>query len=375
MCVTASLSILYLSGMRVVFSFFFLFIAGQYDHLFAQVIRKDFFSDSIRFPSVHAATAAETPEGIVVAWFGGSYEGASDVCIWQSRLEGNMVWSEPVMVADGRINDSTRYACYNPVLYYDQSGELLLFFKIGPNVAGWTGWMKRSNDYGKTWSHAEALPAGYLGPIKNKPLLVDGTLICPSSTEKEGWKIHFEYTDDLGRNWSRSKALNDPDKITAIQPAILDHGNGRLQALCRSQDGYINETWSVDAGKIWSPLVHTSLPNNNSGLDAVTLKDGRHLLVYNHVQPPPTATEGRGERSPLNIAVSKDGINWNAAMVLENDHKGEYSYPSVIATSSGKIVVVYTWRREKICFLLIDPEFTRTAPITNGQWPSTIDLH
>ena len=139
------------------------------------------------FPSAHASTLAETPEGIIAAWFGGTREGHKDVCIWTSRLV-NKKWTAPAKVAEGIINDTTRYACYNPVFFQVPGGELLLFYKIGPNVAGWTGWMMRSKDNGKTWSAREALPDAYLGPIKNKPLQLNGTLICPSSTEKNACK-------------------------------------------------------------------------------------------------------------------------------------------------------------------------------------------
>jgi predicted neuraminidase len=77
----------------------------------------------------------------------------------------------------------------------------------------------------------------------------------------------------------------------------------------------------------------------------VTLKDGRHLLVYNPV------TRGR---SPLSIAVSRDGKNWQPAHVLENE-PGEYSYPAIIQGRDGNIHVTYTWKREKIRYVKIDP--------------------
>jgi alpha-L-rhamnosidase len=147
------------------------------------------------------------------------------------------------MVADGVINDTTRYACYNPVLYYAKNKELLLFYKIGPNVGGWKAYMIRSTDNGKTWGNREALPEGYLGPIKNKPVLVGNTLICPSSTEKNGWKVHFEYTEDNGRTWWKSEPINDGKTLSAIQPSILKYADGRLQVLCRSQNRTINESF------------------------------------------------------------------------------------------------------------------------------------
>jgi predicted neuraminidase len=302
----------------------------------------------------HASTIVETPAGLVAAWFGGTREGNNDVCIYTSHFT-NGKWSSPVMAADGFINDSTRYACYNPVLYQVPGGELLLFYKIGPNVQGWTGWMKSSSDHGKSWSSATPLPDGILGPIRNQPYLADGVLICPSSTEKGGWKVHFEFTTDHGKTWSRGPDLNDGKSVSGIQPAVLRHNATTLQALCRSQDGSINETWSHDNGRTWSHLTKTGMPNNNSGIDAITLQDGRHLLVYNNVKPPANVKEGWGARSPLNVAISLDGKKWDPFLVLENEPGVEFSYPFVIQTEDGKIHITYTWKRRRIKHVILDP--------------------
>ncbi|MBK6936898.1 MAG: exo-alpha-sialidase [Chitinophagaceae bacterium] len=248
------------------------------------IAKDEFIFERSVFPESHAATISETPEGLIAAWFGGTKEGNKDVCIWTSHYKNNQ-WTTPAKAADGVLNDSTRYACYNPVLFYAPNGELLLFYKIGPNVAGWTGWMMRSQDNGHTWSTREAMPEGFLGPIKNKPELVNGVLLCPSSTEKDGWKAHIEFTTDNGRTWTKCAAINDGAIMQAIQPSILKHKDGRMQILCRSRNHTINESWSSDGGKTWSEMKASELPNNNSGTDAVTLKDGRHLLVYNHTLP------------------------------------------------------------------------------------------
>ena len=90
--------------------------------------------------------------------------------------------------------------------------------------------------------------------------------------------MHFEYTKDFGRTWTKSEPINDGKIVSAIQPSILTYKDGRLQILCRSKNRTINESWSKDGGKTWSEMKASSLPNNNSGTDAVTLKDGRQLL-------------------------------------------------------------------------------------------------
>lgn len=338
------------------------------------IIVDEFIFDTAVFPSCHAATIAETPQGLVAAWFGGTREGHKDVCIWTSHLVGGK-WTTPALAADGILNDTLRYACYNPVLYQAPQGELILFYKIGPNVAGWTGWLKRSRDGGHSWGEREALPEGFLGPVKNKPELINGTLLCPSSTETGGWKVHFEYTPDLGRSWTKSSPINDGKKFLAIQPSILKYKNGSLQTVGRTRNMVMFQSWSRDHGKTWSSMTALDLPNNNSGTDAVSLQDGRQLLVYNHVLPDSSWVKGKGPRTPLNVSLSKDGKTWYASLILEDSPISQYSYPSVIQGSDGMVHIVYTWRRQKIKYVKIDPRQLKLTKIKGQKWPGAITAH
>jgi alpha-L-rhamnosidase len=330
------------------------------------MLTDEFIFEEAPFPESHAATIAETSKGLIAAWFGGTKERNPDVGIWVSR-QVNDKWTTPVEVANGIVSDSVRYACWNPVLYQVPGGNLLLFYKTGPKVSGWKGWLKTSSDGGLTWSVARALPEGFLGPIKNKPVLLDnGVLLCPSSTEEGGWKPHFEASPDFGKTWEMISLKKDTAH-NAIQPSILSYGKGKLQILCRSKERVIEQSWSEDNGRTWSALTATSLPNNNSGTDAVTLADGRQLLVYNHVKTPAGAP--KGARTPLNVAVSKDGIKWYAVMVLEDSPVSQYSYPSVIQSADGYVHIVYTWRRQRIKHVKIDPRQLELKEIKNEQWP------
>ena len=335
----------------------------------AGVVKQEFLYDTAPFPSCHAATIAETPGGMVAAYFGGTKERNPDVEIYVSRqVDGK--WLPPVSVAKGIQNDSLRYPTWNPVLYQVPGGDLLLFYKVGPKPSAWKGWMTRSKDNGATWETPWPLPEGFLGPIKDQPvLLADGkTLLCPSSTEDHGWHVHIEKTTDFGKTWQMTGPIANDSFGGAIQPTILVHPDHRLQILCRSRDRAILQSWSSDNGETWSPLSKTNLPNNNSGIDAVTLKDGSFALVYNHVIPPPG--KYKGARTPLNLAVSKDGENWDAAVIIEDSPISQYSYPYIIQSKDGLLHVVYTWRRKKIGHTVIDPAGLKTLPIKDSIWPA-----
>jgi predicted neuraminidase len=327
----------------------------------AVIVTRGYVAGDLPTPSCHASTITQTHSGeFIAAWFGGTAEKNPDVGIWTSRLE-NGAWTPPIEVATGLQSDGTRWPCWNPVLFQKPGGGLLLFYKVGPDPRTWWGLVRSSGDGGRTWSRAVRLSrdgtaskGGPLGPIKNKPVaLDDGSILAPSSTEDEGWRVHFERSADGGATWEVIGPVNDGKHIGAIQPSILDLGGGRLLALGRTQNGKrIFRVESADAGRTWGEMSLTDLPNPNSGTDAVTLADGRHLLIYNHTE--------RG-RSPLNVALSTDGNVWTPVVTLESG-PGEFSYPAIIQASDGKVHITYTWKRRKIAHAVLDPEKLDSRP-------------
>ena len=318
------------------------------------LVTHEFIYEKAPYPSCHASTIVEaTQGGLIAAWFGGTAEKNPDVGIWVARQEAGR-WTPGVEVANGVQADGKRHPTWNPVLFQPRGGApLLLFYKVGPSPQTWWGELRTSSDGGRTWSAARRLPDGIYGPIKNKPVqLADGTILSPTSDETDErpskWRIYFERSSDGGSTWTKTPFFNDGLKIAAIQPSILFHdrvGGDKLQAVGRTRQGKVFSIASSDAGKTWSEISLLELLNPNSGTDAVTLQDGRHLIVYNPV------TRGR---TPLQVAVSRDGREWKDVVVLE-DEPGEYSYPAVVQTSDGKVHITYTWKRQRVRHAVIDP--------------------
>ena len=308
------------------------------DKVSLQVLSSQFVYESAPFPSCHASTLVETESGLLAAWFGGSYESHPDVSIYCAAFDGTG-WSEPVLAADGVVSDTLRYPCWNPVLFRLPGGELVLFYKVGPNPREWWGQYKLSEDEGRTWRPAIALPEGMLGPIKNKPLsMPDGSILYPTSVEytPDCWRVFLEGSAPDLSGWHRTAI--DNNGFNAIQPALFFH-KGQLEMLCRTQEGVLAQAVSEDRGKTWTPLQATDLPNNNSGIDGVVREDGLRLLVCNPIP------QGRNK---LAVLGSYDGVEWRTLLTLEDQPEGEFSYPAVIVRRSGLIDITYTYNRQKI---------------------------
>ncbi len=322
------------------------------------IVQAAFINEQAPYPQCHASTIVETAPGrLVAAWFGGTREGAPDVGIWVARHDGTR-WTAAIQVADGGQPDGTRHPTWNPVLFRPPAGPLFLFYKVGPSPREWWGMVRTSTDGGATWSEPQRLPAPLLGPIKNKPVILpDGTWLSASSTEgtPTGWRAHFEASRDQGRTWQFIGPIDKgPASLEAIQGSVLFLGGDRLLAILRTRNGVLAATRSPDGGRTWGPLEPSGLPNPNSGSDALTLRDGRHLLVFNNSKP--AAGRGSGPRYPLDVALSSDGERWDVALTLESEPRPDgYAYPAVIQASDGLVHVTYTWNRQRIKHVVIDP--------------------
>jgi predicted neuraminidase len=322
---------------------------------------------SVPFGSSHASTIVELKGGMLMAaWFGGSGEGNPDVAIWGSRTSaGQPAWSAPVELAR-----EPEVPCWNPALFHTRDGRLWLYYKFGPSPSTWTAARKYSDDEGKNWSQAEHLPAGLIGPVRAKPLVLpDGTIVSGSSTEAyHSWAAWIERSIDNGKTWTRTGPFVPPadgikpgagderggdpyhsqhtnETTGIIQPSVVSLRGNHLRFFARSTASIsrIVVADSFDNGVTWTVPRPIALPNPNSGIDAVTLKDGRVVLVFNNT------TTGR---TPLNLAVSPNGENFKVFETLE-DAPGEYSYPAVIQGGNGDLYITYTWNRKSIRFVRV----------------------
>ena len=333
-----------------------------------RAVQRDFvFGDNRPFASCHASTHVHMGNGeVLVAWFGGTKEGAPDVAIWISRRGQGGQWTAPEIAAD-----EPRIPHWNPVLFRAGDGRIVLYYKTGHKIATWSTKLIESLDEASTWSVPRELVSGDRGgrgPVKNKPILLNsGRILAPASSEGDDWNGFVDYSDDDGRSWHQSETvpLNrykeapgeaplersdipvTPQSFTGkgvIQPTLWEMESGAVGMLLRSTTGWIMRSASVDGGATWSTGKPTELPNNNSGIDLAKSESGTIALAYNPVG------ENWGPRTPLQVVLSHDdGTTWTDKLVLE-DAPGEYSYPAVVSSGSG-FSATYTWKRERIAYV------------------------
>ncbi len=320
-------------------------------------------------PECHASTLVALPDGdLLAAWFGGAHERAPDVAIYTARFHSG-AWSHPVEVAREHDGDKG-IPTWNPVLFHTDDGRLWLYYKYGPSPSLWKTKRMVSTDQGRTWSTPQSLPDGILGPIRAKPLVLPhGLIVSGSSNEGSGgWRVYIERSTDDGLTWTRIGPLTisreedaaatpwpdpsfDSPELRAkdkgprsydgiIQPSVISLGGKHLRFYARSRTlaARIVISDSFDNGLTWSSPRFLDEPSNNSGLDVVRLKDGRIVMIFNDTP--------RG-RSPLNLAISRDGLHFRVFATLEQG-PGEYSYPAIIQAPDGALEMTYTWHRTTI---------------------------
>lgn len=311
------------------------------------------FGEERPFAQCHASTITQAGDGsMIAAWFAGTKEKHPDVGIWMSHYREG-AWTPPHLAA--KVKEC---AHWNPVLFTDAERAVHLFFKVGPEIPHWQTWWMSSGDHGKTWTEPRELvpgDTGGRGPVKNKPIILsDGSWLAPASTEYNLWEAFSDRSTDRGVTWDRSENfLIDREVFKgkgAIQPTFWESAPGRVHALLRACAGSAWRCDSEDYGRTWTPVRDAGLPNNNSGLDALRLEDGRVLLVFNPIG------KNWGPRTPLSLGISRDnGETWDLFAHFEDDAPEtdfEYSYPAIVRTQGG-VAVCYTHKRERVrCWLI-----------------------
>jgi len=337
--------------------------------------------------SVHAATIEFFNDHPVFAWFGGSREGAGDVCIYLHNLNGD---GGNILV--GNEDNMPRW---NPILFA-HNDRLFMFEKSGTFCDRWqthlhdvTDW-DENTDEKHVRQNEQIIPAGLNGPVKTRPVFRDGIVYCGSAVETHyDWTSYIEeYSICPDRVWEyegRSNPITVPEKdvfinphngrpqrtVGIIQPAIWEDEKGDLHAFFRSSRGmgsvyYSKESRGDTITKRWTTLVPTNLPNPNSGVDVATY-EGRLFLVSNPdstIRQPLVVQEiekiSDTEWKVINEVVVRSSIEEeDRPKIVAGRRAGciseELSYPYMIERD-GILHLVYTYGRSLIeyCTINID---------------------
>ncbi|MFA6507947.1 MAG: sialidase family protein [Treponemataceae bacterium] len=326
-----------------------------------------------RKASRHASTILPLADGsVLAAYFAGTYEAESDVDIYLTKRGVDGYWSAPF-----RVSREEGVAHWNPVLSLRSDGDIVLFYKVGFEIVSWKTMVRVSRDGGRDWDKPRELvpgDSGGRGPVRNKVIVLhDGNWLAGGSLEQETrWSAFADRSEDEGRTWKRSADIaidasdgafidngNAAPKTSiavseqsfrgrgVIQPSLWEDSPSGVHMLLRSTEGFAYRSDSPDGGKTWSDPYRTDIPNNNSALDLVRLRDGRLVLAHNPV------AGNWGDRTPLVLSVSNDyGRTWERGIVLE-DGPGEFSYPAIVK-GPDTLFVSWTRNRTEIAFARIE---------------------
>ncbi len=241
------------------------------------------------------------------------------------------------------------------------------FVKGSSDFAGvYLAW---SQDGGRTWSERQKVRIAPMRLAAVRDGIVempDGTLLMPLSGLRsrhgqpelggtESWTAFLVGSTDHGRQWHYWGTMgHDPLNIRSYwEPGMLRLRDGRLVGMVRCHpwpddfstgtSGYLFLSVSEDGGASWSNPRKTPLWGYPA--DLIQLADGRVLCTYGR----------RREPMGIRIAVSQDGLSWDAANEFvireyrppENPRvrgKGfptHIGYPTSVQLESGEILSVY----------------------------------
>jgi predicted neuraminidase len=356
-----------------------------------QLLAQSEIQDNPIFPlqakHVHSSSIIECPNGDFLAcWFHGSGERtADDVVIQGARLKkGGNKWSSVFLMAD-----TPGFPDCNPVLFVDRQERLWLFW-IAVRANKWEQSILKyrlSTDYQQPgapkwgWQDiillkpgdifAETIETVFKELITEEPMWAEyaplySTMIIEAARDKTkrqtGWMTRTHpitlpggrillplysdgfnvclvaISDDAGQNWRASKPIVG---LGPIQPSTVRKKDGTLVAYMRDSGDApyrVLISTSTDDGESWSLAIDTDIPNPGSSLEAISLQDGRWVMVYNDTE------HGRHR---LAAALSDDeGKTWKPKRHIgkSDDRSKSFAYPSLIQAKDGMLHLTYSYR-------------------------------
>ncbi len=354
----------------------------------------------------HSSSVVELPNGdLLVCWFHGSGERtADDVKIEGARWSQKTgKWSERFTMAD-----TPGFPDTNPTMFIDSRQRLFFLWPVIVAHTWESALMKYriSTDYQQAsgppkWEHQdniilipkdigvltralfekdkgkEGRPGEYATKIiehaedmyfsrmgwftRTHPVqLPSGRILVPMYSDGYSFGI-MAISDDGGYNWTASQPIVG---YGCIQPSVVRKKDGTLVAYLRDNGPppkRAHVSYSKDDGVSWTTAVDTDILNPGTSLEAIVLRNGNWLMVYNDLER---------QRHSLVAALSDDeGATWKWRRHLDGDPDkviaSQFHYPSVIQAKNGTIHITYSYfvpEGKAIKHVQLDEDWIKATP-------------
>lgn len=267
-----------------------------------------------------------------------SYDHFRTICDeWVLPIETITAGANLLRLKDGRLMTTVRKISDNPEVAKILGANFYVLF---------------SEDDGKTFNNLirinkkescyyvmnNRLTRTYSGRILLPVCYVPDEFTGEEYFEKIGWVGCF-YSDDEGITWNESEWVKGETVDQLAEPMVAQGQDGIIHMHMRTGMGYLYHSQSTDDGITWGRETPTPLrsPCAPHCINYDTFED-RFLVVWDNSFP---ALVHQHPRSPICIAKSKNGVDWEMIKELDNDPMKSYGYPMIYCFEDEILITYY----------------------------------
>lgn len=282
---------------------------------------------------------------------GSSDNASSNIALLRS-LDNGLSWlNEGIKI---RCTDDGAANIISPSLLQMNDGGIAVFYLIQKNYRLMRVFIRRSYDFGKTWTQPEicSAPSDYYAVNNDRVIrLSSGRIIIPAADHRitsfddgsysrdSRAEVIFCISDDDGISW---KMTNHRISLPCMsvnpaglqEPGIIELQNGILWGWARTNLGVQYEFHSHDSGMTWTTPAPSRFTSPCSSMSMKRIGGGNIISVYNPIPEyngrSDSAIHFTGGRTPLAVSVSTDdGKTFSPPAAIEDDSARGYCYCAI----------------------------------------------
>lgn len=318
--------------------------------------------------SAHSSSIMDLGDKLMLVYFAGSREGASDVAIMQHFINKDSLEStqgHPILDAKmlSKMTGKFIKKLGNPVIFSDKNKRLHLFV-VGVSLGGWATAKIYQLEFRPDLESLEFRGELHLGLLANFSHLVRTP---PIALENGGFMLPIYH--ELARKYALVAFFDENANYThalhinrlknQLQPTIIALDSRKCLAFFRNHKAYNNASFLQkcdDFGRIWEQPKATNLNGYDDSALLVSYQNAQNvpriLLIYNdgRRQKDGTFKDSGGTRNSLGLYVLGNKSHFSFLQNIdsvEDKYPNEVSYPSAVLGGEW-LFVAYTHNRKNI---------------------------